>query len=460
MKKLFTVLIVLAIFIVAGFAYFTKKEGVEPIEVNMSPIATAIVLKSELELKKKDQSNFSEVNEMAEVISGDTLRTLSSGRAVIKDARGALTTLDYDTELLYESVDEEGKSGSRILLAAGSVWASVEKLFEKGEFYEIKTGSAVAVVRGTSFGVTVLGNITSVIVATGTVSIFPLDPATGEAVFEKESKIEGGSKASIDEKGSIVQSALTNDERSQPFFDFNAAKELDNIDAARREESLKAPDSSALPKLQSDSPKPKSSPVDSTIIKIEEKKNLPINSETVNPPAILIPKINETPTYNGNQLSPSIPSIGVAETDITAFAINSVDPSSILRTKDSSYQVFIKGSGFLRLKNVSVGSYVISSSQTSVSSNTELKINISNQIPKGSYNVNILSNQGEVATLTRALVIYENILPPQEIAPNSASDEVVPVAPRYNLQDVVSDQVASPSVNFDTVQYGTTYKQQ
>ena len=86
--------------------------------------------------------------------------------------------LDYDTELTLEESDDTG-THVRGSLGTGAVWARVEKVFGKGEYYTIKTQNAVAVVRGTSFSISYRNNVSKIEVAAGTISLHACGPFDG-----------------------------------------------------------------------------------------------------------------------------------------------------------------------------------------------------------------------------------------------------------------------------------------
>ena len=181
--------------------------------------ATASVLEKTLLLTRTGASS-QEVLASSGVVEGDTLRTLTTGRGVLQEADGTATLLDYDTTMTVHTKNGEGTHVSNYL-ASGSVWARVKKVFGQGEFYEIETQNAVAVVRGTSFGVGYQNKLTTLQVAEGKVGLIPVDPSTRARLLQKEVVVKAGSKATIDDAGKISVSPLTAADKKAEWYLFN-----------------------------------------------------------------------------------------------------------------------------------------------------------------------------------------------------------------------------------------------
>jgi len=114
---------------------------------------------------------------------GDTVSTAPDSAALLTFFDGSTLTLDTDTAVQIEQL-KPGDSDQSITVIlkqmTGSTWSHVVKLADRSYHYEIKTPSAVALVRGTQFLTEVdLSGTTEVLTAEGLVSVC----AQGEEIF-------------------------------------------------------------------------------------------------------------------------------------------------------------------------------------------------------------------------------------------------------------------------------------
>ncbi len=148
---------------------------------------------------------------------GDTIKTSATGRALVESPKGHPTILDYSSELTLVNSEDEGNKTS-FELFTGGLWSRAKKSAEKGEFYEIKTGNAVAVVRGTSFGLTYKDNITTLLVTEGSVSIYNIDPKIGKAKLDTEVVVTKDKKAIIKDNEKTEVEPITDNDKKSDFF--------------------------------------------------------------------------------------------------------------------------------------------------------------------------------------------------------------------------------------------------
>ena len=161
-------------------------------------------------------SKESEVLASTTTQTGSTVTTNPSGRALV-EIEGARSVLDYNTVTLLE-----GTSNKNTLdLRTGSIWSHVQKILGQGEFYKIQTQNAVAVVRGTSFGVSYANVTTTLVVTEGTVSFLSRDPVTGVVDVASEVKVTAGQKAYRVGTGAIIVEQLSKQDKLLPWFVFN-----------------------------------------------------------------------------------------------------------------------------------------------------------------------------------------------------------------------------------------------
>jgi len=178
---------------------------------SLTPLESGVFIQSQSEKKI--------VTEKLVVSSGDTVTTDATGSALIEG--GHSTYLDPLSSLV---VREISGSTSILTLESGKLWARTQKVFEKGEFYEIETKNTRAVVRGTSFGVLLTDTQTTVLVTEGGVSVWQKDEKTAEIIPESEILIEAGEKAVITSAG-IIKSNITQSDNSEWFLKYSTRRE-------------------------------------------------------------------------------------------------------------------------------------------------------------------------------------------------------------------------------------------
>lgn len=160
-----------------------------------------------------------EIIDPVQAFEGDEVETLEFGRALIQLQNGTLTAIDYSTKLVIKTHTDDGHTS--VKLESGKVWSTVKKVFGQGEYYEIETQNAVAVVRGTSFGVSFDGTNTILEVTEGAVLLVPVDPETGERLYDKAVLVPAGKKAIIGKDGVIQISDLSPDDKGREWYIFN-----------------------------------------------------------------------------------------------------------------------------------------------------------------------------------------------------------------------------------------------
>ena len=116
-----------------------------------SPTVTITPLQQEVAISTTTET-FSPISGVSKVNPGTNVKTNTSGRALIEGSANHTTLLDYNTQITITE-DSKTENKTKIALLSGAIWARLEKVFDKGEYYEIKTSNIVASVRGTSFRV-------------------------------------------------------------------------------------------------------------------------------------------------------------------------------------------------------------------------------------------------------------------------------------------------------------------
>src|SRR3989344_5184660 len=222
-----TAVVVGAVVVVLGavlFVIWGRQSAPAPEGEDHTPVL-ATTLQQTLVVTHGQATTSAEVTQSEEVYQGDRLETLHTGRALLQSINGTQTLLDYDTQVTITVQDPTG-GHQRFSLALGGVWSRVEKVLGQGEFYEIETQNAVAAVRGTAFGVAYRNGLTTLEVENGVVGVIPVDPATHTRLLAKEIAVRAGSKATIDDEGTVTVTTLTDTDKKASWYQLGATAAL------------------------------------------------------------------------------------------------------------------------------------------------------------------------------------------------------------------------------------------
>ena len=105
----------------------------------------------------------------------DAVRTFVESQAEIMTAEGSMMKLDENTTLEMSAMKEfgGGAQSTKIKVLNGTVLANVKKLVNTSSSFEFETPTAVASIRGTTLGIDVTGDKTSIKVYEGEVMVKP-----------------------------------------------------------------------------------------------------------------------------------------------------------------------------------------------------------------------------------------------------------------------------------------------
>src|SRR3989344_2988165 len=147
-----TILFILVSAIAGAWWYFSiPTDTVEAPQESAAQNSLLTVLHSNVQIKTASDVQLQEVlQDNIQVPQGTYVKTSATGRAVIESSNNTTTVLDKNSECTIVSSVENKNT---FYLALGGLWAQVQKVFGKGEYYQVQTANAVATVRGTSFGV-------------------------------------------------------------------------------------------------------------------------------------------------------------------------------------------------------------------------------------------------------------------------------------------------------------------
>ncbi|MBX4198333.1 FecR family protein [Candidatus Parcubacteria bacterium] len=221
--------VVIIIVLIVGVAAFVKSRKISTGE-NIKAAVVATTLEKTLLITSAGQTTESEIETNKEASEGDTLKTLATGRALVENSNGTRTVLDYNSKLTIAKQDKDGTHSSNFL-HSGTAWAQVQKVLGTGEFYEIETQNAVAVVRGTKLQVSYNASDSKVLVGEGQVSFIPIDQTTRTRQTDKAVMVNPGMKGVIGADGKAVVTPMTEQEKQDPFFKYS-----ENIAATQKQE--------------------------------------------------------------------------------------------------------------------------------------------------------------------------------------------------------------------------------
>lgn len=185
-KTITIITIILALFI--GIYFFTKtpkNADLDSIQTNTVQPWIEVLSSPVFELNPENKNTLRELQTGDEIINGAIIKTESGAFANIYMQDGSLIRIDENTELILteQSFDaEEEKLIVKISLSAGKVWSKIFELATPDSLWEVKTSNAVAVVRGTAFGVTYESGKSSIIGFENDVVILVIDPETKELI--------------------------------------------------------------------------------------------------------------------------------------------------------------------------------------------------------------------------------------------------------------------------------------
>ncbi len=217
-KNLVIILIIVALLIGALAAYLTSNKSPESQPVANEEVVKSITvttLEPDVFLKSNATSSEMKVEKSTTTVAGSVVKTGVQGRALLEiDQDETVLNFNTVTEIKVASTPSSN-------LSAGAIWSRVQKVVGEGEFKEIQTQNAVAVVRGTSFGMWYDSQTTRLWVTEGVVSLFAKDPVTGVVDQASEVKVSAGEKASRKGNEPIVYTKLNAQDVKDPWFVYN-----------------------------------------------------------------------------------------------------------------------------------------------------------------------------------------------------------------------------------------------
>lgn len=163
-----------------AFSFVALGVSTLPFTADAAPRAVVSLLEGRAEILRQAtgegddrQLPWKPLDKGAGLAQGDTVRTSAGGRLELTLADGSRLRLGPDTRLTLER-HRVGKADRSVGVAVwvGRVWAKVARRLGGNNAFEVRTQNAVAGVRGTSFTVVAMSDLSAIVqVYTGTVGV-------------------------------------------------------------------------------------------------------------------------------------------------------------------------------------------------------------------------------------------------------------------------------------------------
>ncbi|MBC7982098.1 FecR domain-containing protein [Candidatus Parcubacteria bacterium] len=316
---------------------------------------TVTPFSSDVSIKGIETDTFNIIQAPASTTVGSTVKTSKDGRALIESSFGHPIAVDFNSNVTIANSDSKNNE-TTIELISGGIWARTKKLVEKGEYLEIQTGNAVAVVRGTSFGLTYADNLTTLVVSEGEVSLSNKNKDTSEIV------VKAGYKGTVYKNEKPILSRLNTSDKNSAWFKFNT-----NTYKAKSDNTIV-------------------SPKDSSVV---SPQNIQNPSAAINPTALSSGSLG-----GGGSSMPSNSTNGVV--------IRSISPKTI-SSGDSKTFIVVTGSGLKNVVQVEVGEWPMSN--LSVASDGSLQFTVDAQTGPGIYDIILNFSDESYFTIPNALTV-------------------------------------------------------
>lgn len=174
------------------FAYYTKATNPASDTGRNSPQPWVEVIRNEaLEIKRDNSTRILKTGDEVEI--GSTIQTNPTGNVHVYFENGSVARVDANTSLVIQDMSLDKNSGTlsvKLVLIGGRVWSKIATLANFNTSWEVKTTNAVAVVRGTAFGMEFKNGTSRILGSEHTATVTPLDPETGKEIKEKGVVIE------------------------------------------------------------------------------------------------------------------------------------------------------------------------------------------------------------------------------------------------------------------------------
>ncbi|MEK7124891.1 MAG: FecR family protein [Patescibacteria group bacterium] len=401
MKKILLFLLV-GVAAVIAFRVYRTSNSITLQSPTPSPITTftLAVLNTTVSVKSIGESEFRVVSGQVEVQEGDEIQTDTRGRAKLLYPNGTITTLEADTHLKIEALQNDGDR-SRLTLLLGSIWSKVSNILGTGDYYEIETENTVASVRGTVFATEFRNRRSRVVGIEGRVRTQARDPIKKQLIEGAATDITSGEEISIDSQQlpkvqrELVKTSVSTENLRTQFIkrniedlsreDVKDIKEEHFQNFVKRVRDVNAEDRKFVETIIEHRLILESAPSSPSVTPSPTRS--PLTSPTVSPS----PKVTPSPT-----LSPSPLTIKPT--------IKSVSPKTTTRGNT----IAVNGDGFMAGRNVPQikgASLNKKSVPFAVIDSLTLFADVPTDVVPGTYDVEVTTITGEVLILPQALIV-------------------------------------------------------
>lgn len=386
----------------AVYMYTSGEVSQEPDEALSFGAVHVTVLENDVFVSQRGSPTAVKVEGSISTDLGATIRTSRTGRAFIEMPDKSLT-LDFDSQITIPT--ENTKDVSTVILLAGSVWARVEKVFEKGEYFEVKTQDTVAAVRGTEFTVSYKDKTTTVLVKESKVAVSPLSEVAGKPETAEEVLVSAGEKAVKKGKAKTVVAKQTETDQKDPWYEFNATLDVESLKETLRKKNF---------------PEPREATPKSTVSS-EEKVKTPVAQPEPPPKPVVCPQdTKQCPdgSFVG-RIAPSCQFAICPEAKTESASSPPTLPPGKIELKElapksaatrSTETFTVKGQGFSHAVGVFLtkkGSEKTHKPSFKVVDDATITFTLPTDSDIGLYNVVVASDTEEGASLNDALIVSE-----------------------------------------------------
>lgn len=374
--------IALIVVVLAGFV-ISRKGGSVATQTSPSTSATPAedytlsVITPTITLQKTGESTGTAVTGTVTVHQGDTITTSATGRARLRWPNGTTTTIESESSLVLTELGSNG-SQSTLTLIVGDIWSKIRNALGSGEYYQVETQEAVAAVRGTVFRVSYHQHLTRVEGVEHTIRMY-MRRADGSPDLDHGMDITENDQGEFDARASgpkaIHRRNLTTQDKAEVIYRrILREKDLDL-------DTILHPSPSVSP-----TPFPKVPQVTIT------------PKQTASPLPSLLPTVTVTTT--------PLATLQPTATSLPPVVLQSVFPRTIAATDTFSLEGsnFTTGRNIPRVTKVFIGT--LQAQQFSIIiGGTSIFVQPPAGISAGTYDVSVLTTEGDTVTLSQALTI-------------------------------------------------------
>ena len=187
MKVLIGVFVFLFVTLLGGFFVFRDGDKVA-VDTSRGSLSWVEVEKPKISLLTESGVVLHDLKTGDELAEGSIIATDKNGRATIHFADGSRVRLDSETRLRIENgffQHSDRTLSVKLYLFAGRLWSRVVSLTTPASEWRVETGNAVAVVRGTTFGIEYDKDISRIVGSQDSVVVQLVDPSTRKLISEQ-----------------------------------------------------------------------------------------------------------------------------------------------------------------------------------------------------------------------------------------------------------------------------------